>query len=86
MLDKAISSRSTCIQMGRDYSCKRMRHLSRTDVFNDVRFKFQHKKHIYRFHKQINNNRLARVVYRRKSAHSAHWLSLEIRKTKKKIL
>ena len=39
-----------------------MRHLSRTDVFNDVRLKFQHKIQIYRFHKQINSSRLVRVV------------------------
>ena len=51
-----------------------MRHLSRTEVFNDVRFKFQHKRQIFRFDKQINNNRLKRVVSNHKSSHSANWL------------
>ena len=39
-------------------SCERVRHLDRTDVFNDVRFKLLYKRQIYRFHKQINKNRL----------------------------
>ena len=38
-------------------------------VFNDVRFKYLHKKQIYRFHKHINCSRLARVDCRRKSAY-----------------
>ena len=36
-------------------------------VFNDVRFKFLHKKQIYRFHKQINCSRLAKVDSCRRS-------------------
>ena len=38
-------------------------------VFSDVRFKYLHKKQIYRFHKHINSSRLARVDSRRKSAY-----------------
>ena len=49
-----------------------------------TRFELKHKTHIYRFHKQINNNRLARVVPRRKNAHSAHWLSFEMKRTSRK--
>ena len=38
-------------------------------VFNDVRFKYLHKKQIYRFHKHINCSRLVRVDSRRKIAY-----------------
>ena len=38
-------------------------------VFNDVRFKYLHKKQIYRFHKHINCSRLVRVDSRHKIAY-----------------
>ena len=33
-----------------------------TDVSDDVRIKFHHKRQIYKFHKQRSNSRLARVA------------------------
>ena len=48
----------------------------RTDVLNDARFKFQHKRQIHRFRKQINSNRLVEVVLHRKSHHSRFELHL----------
>ena len=51
-------------------SGERLRHLSRTDVFIDVRFSIHENKQIYRIHKCRGRNRLARVIPSRGSAHS----------------
>ena len=50
----------------------------RTGVLNDVRLKFERKRQIHRFRKQINSSRLVEVVLHRKSHHSRFELHLSI--------
>lgn len=63
-------------------SCKQFEHLSRADVFNDVRFGIHQNRQICRIQKRRSSCRLVRIVPCHNHDCSAyHWLSLKIWKT-----